>query len=673
MKKASLTVKLMGSFFLVALVTLLVGFVGWYSATRLGSELEAMATQHLPSIQEALVMRENLESVRVANRTLLNPLLTMEDRKRQYDNIAAARGRYKKAMDNLEPQLRDAEELALWKEFVPAMNAWTQETDKYLTLTRELEQTGVLNPLSLKSDLERFRGDHYRTLSLTAQMMNTRIPFEGSEDATACDFGKWLAAYHTENPKLAALIKEVVPLHLGFHQSVKKIKDLLKGGDLEGASGVYRQEMVPAAEKAFEVFGELQKQVAQAADLYGKMNEQAMVVVYAKQRQALEPLQRFVDKQKADAEAAKTLAAATTTRTRLTMLFGMLLGVAAAVLLGTLASLSVSRPLKRVIAGLAEGSGQVAAASTEVSNASQQLAEGASQQAAAVEETTSSLEELSSMTRRNADNASHSNQLMKEIFQVISQANESMAELTSSMKAISMASMETQKIIKTIDEIAFQTNLLALNAAVEAARAGDAGAGFAVVADEVRNLAMRAADAAKNTATLIEGTVKEIQGGSGVVEKTNQEFEQLVSGVSKAGELVGEIAAASGEQAQGIELISRAILEMDKVIQQNAANAEESASAAEELSAQAQQTRSYVRDLADLIGGNRLGRGQSSKDDETDVLSRQMPSLSHLSTRWAGKHVLEPDVQRLRLQAGGSRAIRPSQVMADGERDGGVF
>ena len=175
--------------------------------------------------------------------------------------------------------------------------------------------------------------------------------------------------------------------------------------------------------------------------------------------------------------------------------------------------------------------------------------------------------------------------------------------MITAVDAISKSSEETGKIIKTIDEIAFQTNLLALNAAVEAARAGEAGAGFAVVAGEVRNLAMRAADAARNTAELIEGTVKKVNEGGELVATTNEAFTEVAESASKVGELVGEIAAASNEQAEGIEQVNKAVVEMDKVVQQNAANAEESASASEEMNAQAEQMKGFVDDLVALVGG----------------------------------------------------------------------
>jgi methyl-accepting chemotaxis protein len=283
---------------------------------------------------------------------------------------------------------------------------------------------------------------------------------------------------------------------------------------------------------------------------------------------------------------------------------------------------SLTKRIRAISTGLSSSSDLVASASGQVSSASQQLAEGASEQAASIEETSSSLEEMSSMTKQNAGNANHANKLMTGTRETIALASQSMERLTTSMGEISRASEETSKIIKTIDEIAFQTNLLALNAAVEAARAGEAGAGFAVVADEVRNLAMRAAEAAKNTAELIEGTVKKIKEGSELVDKTDKEFREVAVSVGKSGELVGEISEASGEQAQGIEQINKAVSEMDQVVQQNAASAEDAASASGELNSQASQLKSFVADLISLVNGRADKETSAERPDRSRRVAR---------------------------------------------------
>ncbi len=305
--------------------------------------------------------------------------------------------------------------------------------------------------------------------------------------------------------------------------------------------------------------------------------------------------------------------------TQLLLIIGVSVICAAA--FGFFLSRNIKRSLSDVSTSLDEASLQVASASGQVSSASQSMASGSSEQAAAIEEMSSSLEETAAMARQNAGNADQANQLMRNANDVVGNASREMKELTTSMAAISKASEETQKIVKTIDEIAFQTNLLALNAAVEAARAGEAGAGFAVVADEVRNLAIRAAEAAKNTSDLIEDTSGRIQGGAGLVETTNKAFNEISAATVKVSDLVGEIAAASNEQAQGVEQINRAITEMDKVVQNNAATAEESASASEEMNAQAEEMKAFVEHLAAMVGLRREAGTLSESSKEPGPLS----------------------------------------------------
>lgn len=245
------------------------------------------------------------------------------------------------------------------------------------------------------------------------------------------------------------------------------------------------------------------------------------------------------------------------------------------------------------------------------------------------------MEEMSSMTKQNADNASQADSLMREASQTIQGTDKSMGAMRKSMDEIASASEATSKIIKTIDEIAFQTNLLALNAAVEAARAGEAGAGFAVVADEVRNLAMRATEAAKNTAELIEGTVLKVNSGKDIVDKTTEAFQEVAASSAKVGTLVEEIATASKEQAQGFTQINQAITQMDSVTQQNSASAEESAAASEELNAQADSMMDVVSGLKVIVdGGGRPG----DKSAAMALPGRKAPQLKLASSTSDGSN-----------------------------------
>jgi methyl-accepting chemotaxis protein len=471
-----------------------------------------------------------------------------------------------------------------------------------------------------------------------------KIDLGVENDPAKCAFGRFLgseqaAAWMKGAPGLKAAFEAAKEPHNRFHSSVIAIEKALEKGDKPGAESIFLSQTMPALTQMAKHF-----QVAiSAEEILVKAQDQAKQVYKSRFLPALDGTIEAIGTVKKEAVSLlegsrkaneiyvnQTLPALATTQELLrelrskarknimtdqamlktaqnTRRYVTIVGVAAivmSVLLALFISRSIVSVLRRVSRQMDEGADQVASASGQLSGSSQSLAEGAAEQAATIEETSSSLEEMSSMTKQNADKAHEADNLVKGSTKVMERANQSMNELNTSMAEISKASEETQKIIRTIDEIAFQTNLLALNAAVEAARAGEAGAGFAVVADEVRNLAMRAADAAKNTAGLIEGTVKKIKDGSELVTTTNEAFTEVATSASRLGELVGEIAAASNEQAQGIDQVNKAVAEMDKVTQQNAANAEESASASEEMNAQAEQMKGAVGDLMALVEGN---------------------------------------------------------------------
>ena len=477
--------KLTASFAGLALITLILGGLGYYGAVKSDKAIDEIGVVRLPSVSSLLKMNQALVSINAGEEALQNPMLTQNDRLEVMESIDESWVNFETARAIFEPLPQTDEEAKKWREFLITFEDWKEDHEVFMDLA-----------------------DQYKN--------------EADDQTEAILLEQMRQQFLTEN-----LISKSANIDV-----INEIEAL--------------NSQIAASE--------VDKAVANNANL------------------------------------------------RTASLIALFIGVAIAALLGYLITRSINSSLGSIINSLTVGSDQVDSASRQLSESSQEMAEGASEQAASLEQTSSSLEEMSAQIKQTAQNAGEAEHSMRETQPLVDGGVSAMKRMNQAMKEIQESSLETSKIIKTIDEIAFQTNLLALNAAVEAARAGEAGKGFAVVAEEVRNLARRSAEAAKNTSDLIAKSQNSSEKGTSVAEEVSSNLTKIAESVTDVSTLVVEISAASREQATGIEEMNSVMSEMDKAVQSNASGSEETASAAEELTSQASELKLMVGELINLVG-----------------------------------------------------------------------
>ena len=413
----------------------------------------------------------------------------------------------------------------------------------------------------------------------------------------SCQRGVMLFAMHNLPDKVQSNKQEFESRATGVEQILRQIKPLLVTDASRNSLASIETEL-PNFKQYFE-------QVAAAA-MAG--NAKGALEIYSDRSvKSLDSLEKsaenLVELQKQLLLASSAQGAQTSSRAQWTAWIFLLVALGISAIPLTVA-LQTTKQLRGVAAGLGEGAQQIASASGQIASSSQALAQGASEQAASLEETSSSSQEITSMTQKNAENSKEAAIVMAEVDRHVQAGNRTLEEMVVSMREITASSDKISKIIKVIDEIAFQTNILALNAAVEAARAGEAGMGFAVVADEVRNLAQRSAQAAKDTAALIEESISKSNEGGTKLERVTEVIRAITASAAKVKTLVDEVNLGSQEQSRGIEQISKALGQMDQVTQGTAASAEQSASASQEMSAQAEALHHIVATLRSLVGSD---------------------------------------------------------------------
>jgi methyl-accepting chemotaxis protein len=488
----------------------------------------------------------------------------------------------------------------------------------------DIEKYFVQADLALGGYLREKKNDHLLWMhKIKDALLNESSTSTGVQlNHQECDLGKWMssqgvAELKKNHAEFASYLRELDEHHQKLHDSAREIDSLLAKGKQKEAYHFYVENTERYAHHTLDIIDKVIAWQDARVESFNKAN-----AVYAqKTLPALQETQKLLEDIRAEAKNnimsnEVMLNAAKGTKRNVTII--SIIAIFAGILLAFFITRSITKPINKVIEGLTVGSEQVASASGQVSSSSQQMAEGASEQASSLEEISSSLEEMTSMTRQNADNAKQANTMANDAQGAAKNGRDAMVRMSNAIDKIKTSAGETAKIIKTIDEIAFQTNLLALNAAVEAARAGEAGKGFAVVAEEVRNLAQRSAEAAKNTAELIEDSKKNSEDGVSVTSEVGEILEQIAESAEKVANLIAEVSAASDEQSQGIDQVNTAVAQMDKVTQSNAANAEESASASEELSGQARELNDMVAQLVAIVGGS-TGQVKMRETKELDV------------------------------------------------------
>ncbi len=617
--------KIFLAFVIMIALSIGISYVGWKSASNLGDSLSDNVNLVLPAKDALENLMQNSESIRSAQRAMLIPTLTMPVREQNHkifaDRIAAI-SESLKATNNLFETHKD--DIAGWdkldamsRQVMPLGTKWAGDNVRLFELFREMEATTILNPDVLLRDLQRYRGDHYQLLARLGGMLANNED-DGGPDITGadnlCAFGKWRvsfddgSAFYSRNPEMRKAMDIMTEPHRNFHRTAHEVQRLLRDNpdvNRQVALAAFLECFADAA-KVVQTFDIMVAEAEKARKIYNDANELATAVIMPQSNDLMAKLQELVNYNDANSREISKASIAESDSALRTMLVlgGVSLGIGfflAAFLLYTIRH-SLTGPINRIIDSLSEDAASLTSMAERFCDTSKALSDGAQNQAAALEESSSALEQLASMTRKNADNANQVNHLMEGNATQIRDGSDAVSRMASAMGEINVSAEKISNINSTIESIAFQTNLLALNAAVEAARAGEAGKGFAVVADEVRNLAQRSAVASRDTSSLIGSTVHNVANGSTITNEIESRFATITSVTDQIVKMISEITVATNEQAQGMDQINTSMARIDRITQENAKNAEESAADSVTLNERSENLMNTVFSLGSVLG-----------------------------------------------------------------------
>jgi len=572
MKNLKIAKKLILSFLAISLITVIVGATGIYSMRQMeasSTKLYEQQTAPLPVMSDILL---NLDRLRGLSRDYI----LYYDNPEELKTAAANTEKYKKQYDDAVKQYEPTISTAATKELFAQTKTMFDE-EFWPTFEAIVQETGQKNVGEAMTNLKKLMEINIKVTDNYTQCMQNRVNNAKANNDANQQLGNTMMLAVVAVIILGAAISIVWGLWLSRALSrpvneMAAAAERIAQGKLDiDVTYSSKDEIGSLARSLQSAAGTLKLYVADISDKLGRMAEGDMTVEMTQEYE------------------------------------GDFLPIKQALM-------QISDELNNTLAAIDTSAEQVNSGAAQVSDGSQELAQGATEQASSVEELAASVTEVSGKVSETADNVRVMAGYVKDTVAQVEQGNEQMRQMLSSMEEISDTSNEIGKIIKVIDDIAFQTNILALNAAVEAARAGSAGKGFAVVADEVRNLASKSANAAKQTTSLIEGSIQSVKNGTAIAGRTAKELNEIAAKVGLVGETIVKIDMASSDQAAAIEQITTGVDQVSAVVQTNSATAEESAAASEELSAQADMLRKLVgafqlkkRKLTVIEGGPETG------------------------------------------------------------------
>jgi len=684
LNKIKMGPKLIGGFGIVALIAGITGYVGYFGVLQLGNNFKEVTDVRVPSIEAIEELTVAKDEVLVVERGLMIDKMIADPKVReaQYTFLYNSLKKADEAWKLYDPLSKSAEEAKLWKDFGPIWNEWMKQDENYITIMKERDS--LMDQGASSEKISRIEGKGLiQMLKAREEWLKVTEGLKGllAENRKIVSESRTEAYAAISRSKLQVLIILVIGVLFAFgigyfltrsivgpmQKGVKMIKEIGMG-HLSARLKMTRKDEIGELATTMDQFADdLQNIVVATMNKIADGDVSTEIALKDDKDEIAPALERLTKNIRALIAEATMLSKAAVagqlqTRGNASKYKGgykdIVQGVndcldavlkpieeAAGVLeqvakkdmsarmkgdyQGDHAKIKVS--LNAAVDNLDKGlqqvrvaSEQVASASGQISTGSQTIAQGASEQASTLEEISSNLQEMSAMTKQNAGNAKEARGISETAKTSVQRGVDSMKKMSDAIEKIKVSSDSTAKIIKTIDEIAFQTNLLALNAAVEAARAGDAGKGFAVVAEEVRNLAMRSAEAAKNTARMIEESVQNSENGVQINAEVLKNFTEINDLVVRVNTVMGEISAASDQQTIGIDQITIAVDQMNQATQQSAANSEESASAAEELTGQSEEMNSLVRQYKLTLQGGSENRHEIKKHELKVVDSKQV-------------------------------------------------